>query len=106
MNLLEREEFMLLAEIAVTEEEPEEFIRLLKKRNTYIGRVIKEDPALLRDDMEECLKRERLILQRLESERTKVIEQMEKLAKNKKAIATYSARYPFPSMPRFIDKNG
>ncbi len=106
MNLLEREEFMLLAEVAVTEKDPEEFIRLLKKRNKYIGRVIKEDPDLLRDDMEECLKRERLILQRLVSERRKVIEQMEKLSKNKKAVATYSAKYPFPSMPRFLDRDG
>lgn len=106
MNLLEREEFMLLAEIAVTEKDPEEFIRVLKKRNKYIGRVIKEDPDLLRDDMEECLKRERLILQRLVSERRKVIEQMEKLSKNKKAVATYAARYPFPSMPRFVDRDG
>ncbi len=106
MNLLEREEFMLLAEIAVTEKDPEEFIKILKKRNTYIGRVIKEDPELLRDDMEECLEREKLILQRLESERRKVIEEMEKLSKNKKAVATYAARYPFPTMPCFVDRDG
>jgi hypothetical protein len=106
MNLLEREEFVLLAEIAVTEKDPEDFIRILKKRNTYIGRIIKEDPDVLRGDMEECLRREKLILQRLESERRKIIEQMEKLSKNKKAVATYAARYPFPSMPRFVDRDG
>jgi hypothetical protein len=58
------------------------------------------------EEAEECLARETKILKRLKNECTKLLNEMEELSKNRKAIKTYSPKFPFPPMPVFFDKKG
>ncbi len=102
MTLLEREEFVLLSEIALSEEDQDRFVDILTRRNTAIGRLVGESPEAFADEIEECLTRENMILHRLEEERGKVIERMDTLSKKRKALRSYAAAYPLPSAPRFF----
>jgi hypothetical protein len=102
----EKEEFILLTEKALKEEEQDKFVESLMKRDSCIGNLLKNDPREFGEEMERCLFRETLILERLEKERIKVIEEIDKVSKNKKAIKKYTSKFPFPYMPVFFDKLG
>lgn len=106
MEPREKEDFILLTEKALGEADQDRFVEVLMKRDPYIGFLLKNDPRVFKDKTEKCLFYETLILNRLEAERNKVIEKMDKLAKSKKAIETYTPKFPFPSMPIFFDKKG
>lgn len=102
----EKVDFIVLTEKALNEEEQDKFVESLMKRDSYIGNLLKNDPRVFGAEMEKCLFRETLILARLEAERRKVIEEIDKVSKNKKAIKKYSSKFPFPFMPVFFDKIG
>jgi hypothetical protein len=101
MSILEREEFILLSEIAVTEEDQDKFVSILKKRNSNLPRLFRENLESFSEELEECLSRENLILEKLQKERHKIIERMEKNSKARKVYRPQSAHYPLPLSPRF-----
>jgi hypothetical protein len=104
MTVLEREEFMLLSEIAITEEDQDKLISILKKRNVNLSRLFLENIETFSEELEECLSRENLILEKLEKERHKIVERMEKISKARKNCKPYSTHYPLPLSPRFFSE--
>jgi len=106
MDPKEREEFILLTEKALREDDPDRLIECLMERDPYIRHLLKNDPHVFGDEMEECLEREMQVLERLEQERKDIIEKIDNLSKNKKAIRMYSSKFPLPSMPIFFNITG
>ena len=106
MEPKERDEFILLTEKALGEADQGRFVEVLMERDSFIGLLLKNDPGMFRDKIKECLLFERIILDRLEAERNKVIGRIDKLSKSRKALGTYAPKFPFPPMPAFIDKEG
>jgi hypothetical protein len=49
---------------------------------------------------------ERKILERLESERKKIIKDIDNLSRQINIAKAYSARFPIPSIPAFFDQTG
>lgn len=105
MSILEREEFILLSEIAVTEDDQDKFVSILKKRNSNLHRFFRENMESFSEEIEECLSRENLLLERLQKERHKIIERMEKISKARKDNRPQSAHYPLPLSPRFFTES-
>lgn len=106
MNTWEKEEFLLLTEKALNEDDLDRFIDCLIQRDTFTGALLKNDPHIFEGEAQACLAREKEILRRLEQERKNIIEEIDKVAKNKRAIKKYSSRFPFPGTPRFFNKAG
>jgi hypothetical protein len=105
MTILEREEFILLSEIAVSEEDQDELVSVLKKRNVNLSRLFKEGLEPLSEEAEECLSRENAILSKLDQERHKIVEKMEKISKARKAAKPYSTHFPSPVFPKFFTES-
>ncbi len=100
MDLMEKEEFIMLSRLALEAAEGEKFIEYLLKRDPYIISLLKDDPRLFGDDTRECLDRESAIQKRLEEERTGILKKMDELSK-KKTMKTYSSTFPFPPWPAY-----
>jgi hypothetical protein len=106
MDPQERENFVMLTTMAVNEEDPDTFVKYLMKRDPYIGCLLKNAPQVFGDMTEECLVRETLILEKLESERKETIEKLDRLSKKRKAVRKYSSQFPLPPPPTFFNKIG
>jgi hypothetical protein len=106
MNDWEKKEFILLTEKALDEEDPDRFIEYLMKRDAHTGALLKDNPSLFGNEAPRCLSREQQILERLEEERKKIIVEMDRLSNSKKAVRTYSTKFPLPPMPLFLNKKG
>jgi hypothetical protein len=105
MTVLEREEFILLSEIAVMEEDQDKLVSILIKRNANLPRLFREDLESFLDELKECLSRENLIIEKLEMERHKIVERMEKISKARKTSQSYSVHYPLPFSPKFFTES-
>jgi hypothetical protein len=105
MTILEREEFILLSEIAVAEEDQDKLISILKKRNGNLPRLFRDNLESFSEEIEECLSRENLILEKLQKERHNILERMEKISKARKVYRPHSAHYPLPLSPRFYTES-
>jgi hypothetical protein len=106
VTALEREEFLLLTEIAVGEEDQDRLVTILTKRNANIGRLMAEEPDAFADELKECIDLENRILRKLEDERSKIIRKMERVSRSRKAAKSYSSSYPLPFLPRFFNEKG
>jgi hypothetical protein len=106
MEPWEREDFILLTEKALDEADQDRFVEFLMKRESCIGHLLEKDPWVLEGKIEKCLFYETLILRRLEVERKKVIEKMDKLSKSVKAIRIYTPKFPLPPVSVLFGKEG
>jgi hypothetical protein len=106
MDPEERDDFILLTTMALNEKDPDTFVEYLMKRDPYIGCLLKNAPQVFGNMAEECLSRETLILEKLESERKETIEKLDRLSKNRKAVQRYSSQFPLPPLPTFFNKIG
>jgi hypothetical protein len=106
MDPEERDEFIMLTAMALNEKDPDTFVKYLMKRDPYIGCLLKNAPQVFGDMTEECLVRETLILEKLESERKETIEKVDRLSKKQKAVRKYSSQFPLPPLPTFFNKIG
>jgi hypothetical protein len=106
MDPHERDNFIMLTEMALSEKDPDMFVKDLMKRDPYIGCLLKNVPQEFGNMAEECLHREVLILERLENERKDTIRKIDRLSKNRKAVRTYSSKFPLPPSPAFFNRTG
>ncbi len=106
MEQKEKEEFILLTKKALGEADPDRFIEVLMERDPYVASLLKSDPGTSDEGTVEYLLYESLILSRLEAERSRVVEKIDKLSKNRIAQGIYTPKFPFPPMPVFLDKKG
>jgi hypothetical protein len=101
MTLLEKEEFVLLSEVALAEERQEKLIDILRRRNRFLSNLFGQDHDAFSDEADECLRREDLILQKLKDERHKVLEQIQDVWKARLAAKSYAPIHPVPFGPPF-----
>ena len=94
-----------LGKRALEEESFDRMLVLLQARQE-LAESLFERPPEVRVNLQECLETEIAILRRLESERRKLLVEMERLAAKRKAMQRYSPRFPIPSMPVFFDSTG
>jgi len=98
--------FVNLTERAMPEKDVDKFIERLLEREPYAMDLINHRIELKEDEIKDYLSKEEMILERLKRERTKLLQEMETLSKNRKASKAYSPKFPFPPMPVFFDKKG
>ncbi|MBA4416594.1 MAG: hypothetical protein C0392_01595 [Syntrophus sp. (in: bacteria)] len=97
--------FMKLTDRAMPGKDIDKFIEYLLEREPYAMDLINHRIELTDDEIKDFLSKEKKILERLKQERTKLLQEMERLAKNRKASKAYSPKFPFPPMPVFLDKS-
>jgi len=103
MNPEEWEDFVRLTENALAEDDPDKFVLCLLKRGRFVAPLLKNDPEVLGTGTKKRLARETRVLERLEKERSRVIEAMDKLSKSRKNLHFYASKFPFPPMPVLFD---
>ncbi len=96
MDYESREEFVMLTQNALNEPDSEKFIEYLLKRDQYVKQLVKCEPGMFGNMLDEYRLRESLILKRLEDERRKTLEKIAVLSEKKKAVRSYTSRFPFP----------
>ncbi|MDD5007437.1 MAG: hypothetical protein PHU49_16970 [Syntrophorhabdaceae bacterium] len=91
---------------ALKEKDIDRFIKLLMEREEFSKKLCKKAHIMSPDEAKDALKREEEVLTRLESEKTRVIHELDELSLCVKAVRAYKARFPIPPMPDyFINKN-
>jgi len=100
------EDFFRLTREALDSDCTETFFALLMKRETLCSSFEQLSSSLSSENITKMLFIERKILEKLESERRKIMSDIEKLSRQMKTVRTYSAKFPFPTMPAFFDQAG
>jgi hypothetical protein len=106
MDPRKRDNFILLTEKALSEDDPDRFIECLMKRNTYVSSLLKDDPRIFGEKKKDCLEKETQVLKRLKQEKRHIIEEIDNLLKNKKVPGGYFSKFPLPAMPVFFKVTG
>jgi hypothetical protein len=96
--------FIEMTRRALGEEDVRELIELLMKREAIRQKLVKDGTeGLTSEEARECLEYEELVGERLQKEFTKLMGNMEELSRKTKAIRRYEPKFPFPSMPAFVE---
>jgi hypothetical protein len=96
--------FVDLTDKALPEEDGDRFIECLVKREPYSMDLINHRVELNEEEVQRMLDKETKILERLKEERAKLLNEMDRLSKNRRLAKSYSPTFPFPSIPVFFDK--
>ena len=99
-------EFFRLTRKALDSNDDEAFFNVLIERNKMFGSLRQFSSSLSADYIKKMIFIEKKIVARLESERTKIIEDIDKISRQINTIRAYSAIFPIPSMPAFFDQTG
>ncbi len=99
-------EFFQLTRKALDLNDGEAFFNALIERNKMFGSIKQFSSSLSPEYIEQMISIEKMIAAKLEKERTKIIEDIEKISRQINTIRAYSARFPIPSMPAFFDQTG
>jgi hypothetical protein len=100
------EDFYRLTRDALETDNEQDFFDVLSKREALCASSVQFSPSLSPERVAKMLFIERKILERLESERRKIIKDIDRLSRQMKTVKAYSAHFPFPSMPAFFDQTG
>ncbi|MCX8023086.1 MAG: hypothetical protein N2745_09980 [Syntrophorhabdaceae bacterium] len=102
------DQFKRLTHEALGKDDTDSFIEVLLQRNAIIERIMEENVEVVLKEEERLLfiEMEDKILKRLEGLKEDVFEELTKISDKRRAIRTYSPKFPFPSMPAFFDKEG
>jgi hypothetical protein len=103
---MEVEIFLRLTREALDTDNGEELFKVLLEREASYSSSEQFSSSLSPEHIAKMLFIERKILDRLKSERRKIIKDMDKLSRQMKTVRAYSARFPFPSMPVFFNQTG
>ncbi|GEM_PF-385416 len=91
---------------ALSEMDIDSFIEILLRRDALVKYILKNNVVLDEEDTMFFLELENNILDRLEEEKKKIINDLAVIGKKRRAINRYSPKYPFPPMPAFFDRKG
>jgi hypothetical protein len=100
------EDFFRLTKEALNTDSAEVFFNVLIEREALCNLSEQFSSLLIPEHIAKMLFIERKILERLESERKKIIRDIDKLSRKMKTARAYLPRFPFPSMPAFLDQTG
>lgn len=103
---MEVEIFLRLTREALDTDNGEELFKVLLEREASYSSLEQLSSSLSPEHIAKLLFIERKILERLESERRKIIKDMDKLSRQMKTVRAYSAQFPFPLMPVFFNQTG
>lgn len=104
-NIDQQVEFFIhLTREALNADSTEAFFNNLQKREKLLDSFEQLSLSLSPDSISKMLFIEREILKKLESERRTIMKDIDKLTRQMKTVKTYTARFPFPSMPAFLDQ--
>jgi hypothetical protein len=99
------EDFFRLTREALDTDSAEAFFDVLMKRESLCSSSDQISSSLSPEHIAKMLFIERKILERLESERRKIIRDIDKLSRHMKTVRVYSVKFPFPIMPAFFDQS-
>ncbi len=89
------------------EEEIDTSIKLLLKRKSLSDKILADMPALEPGTAMICLANEELIIEKIETERRKLFESLDELARTSVAARTYRPLFPWPPpMAAFVASEG
>jgi hypothetical protein len=97
--------FSNLTDRALPEGDIDKFIEYLLEREPYAMDLINHRIKLNEEEINNFLSKETRIIERLQQERVKLLQEMERLVKARTASKAYSPKFPFPPMPVFFDKS-
>jgi len=100
------EGFFRFAREALAAEDVESFFNILIEKDVVSGTPEQFSLILRPEIVLKMLAVEEEILERLESERRKIIEDMDSLSRRMNMVKAYSPRFPFPTMHVFFDQTG
>jgi hypothetical protein len=99
-------EFFQLTRNALDLDNDEAFFSVLRERNVLFCLSEQLSFSLTSEYVAKMIFVERKILERLKSERKKIIKDIDNLSRQINIVKAYSARFPIPSMPVFFDQTG
>jgi hypothetical protein len=99
-------EFFQLTRNALDSDNDEAFFSILRERNVLFRLSEQLSFSLSSEYVAKMIFIERKILERLESERKKIIKDIDNLSRKINTVKAYSVRFPIPSMPAFFDQTG
>ncbi len=99
-------EFFQLTRNALDSYNDEAFFSILRERNVLFSLTEQLSFSLSSEYVAKMFFIERKILEKLESERKKIIKDIDNLSRQINTVKAYSAVFPIPSMPAFFDQTG
>lgn len=96
--------FQELTQAALCELDPAVFIERLLRREKISARIAEFMPAIENRSAEMLYSNEMLIIERLEAERSKLFVEIDAYAQSKKALRSYTAKFPIPPVKSFFNK--
>jgi hypothetical protein len=100
------ENFFRLTREALDTDSVESFFAILMERETLCSSFEQFSISLSPESVTKMLFIEKKILERLVSERRKIVVDIDKLSRQMKIARVYSSQFPFPTMPAFFDQAG
>jgi hypothetical protein len=99
-------EFFRLTREALDSNNDDAFFNVLIERNKMFGSIKQFPSSLSPEYIKKMIFIEKKIAARLENERKKIIEDIDKISQQINTLKAYSVRFPIPSMPAFFDQTG
>lgn len=96
--------FRELTQAALCELDKALFIERLLRREKMSARIAEFMPAIEKEAVERLYVDETLIIERLEAERSKLFVEIDAYAQSKKALRSYTAKFPIPPVKPFFNK--
>jgi len=100
------EDFFRMTREALDTDCVETLFAILMERETLCSSFEQFSISLSPESVTKMLFIEKKILEKLESERRKIMVDIDKLSRQMKIARVYSAQFPFPTMPAFFDQAG
>ena len=96
--------FQKLTQAALNEPDPAACIERLLRREKLSARIAGFSPGMEKDLAERLYSNEMLIIERLETERSKIFVEIDLYARNQKALRSYTSKFPIPPVRPFFNK--
>ena len=96
--------FQELTHAALGEPDAAVFIERLLRREKMSARIAEFMPAIEKKAAERLYSDEVLIIERLESERSKLFVEIDAYAQSRKAMRSYTSKFPIPPVKPFFNK--
>ena len=99
-------EFFRITRNALDTDNDETFLHSLIQRNALFGSLEQFSSCLSQEYIEKMIFLEEKIIERLKTERKRMIKDIDEVSRKISTVKAYSALFPIPSMPAFFDLTG
>ncbi len=98
------ERFQELTRAALNDPDPGSFVKLLLEREKIAARVAEFSPAIEKDTAQRLYNNEKLVIERLEQEKSRLYGDIHLYSQSKKALRSYTSRFPIPPVKPLFTK--